>query len=293
MSHPLKKPRAVFPEEEYVPEDSEDEEMEDECIGQTVNIDFEGFTASDNDFHGIKRLLQQSFRGLEVDVSGIADTIISQNYVGSVIKQVGGEDEDDEDEEEMADEDDADQVFGVTTIINLTSRKDEKCVSGLRSVIVEKCAECASDATSQQLRELLGDESRHVGLLISERVVNLPPHFALPVFECLGKELEEAKAKKMPYDFAYLILICKVFKHEKKKKKKNKTVQEEVWSNPEEEIIAEEALANFEYVLKGDKAASGDWDEDDPQYTPYRRVLLLDAKRFPEILNKVKRAVNQ
>ena len=53
---------------------------------EQVNVDFEGFDASDSDFHGIKRLLRQSFRGLEVDISGIADTIISQNYVGSVIK---------------------------------------------------------------------------------------------------------------------------------------------------------------------------------------------------------------
>lgn len=277
--------------EDYVADESEDEEMQDECIGQTINVDFEGFTASDNDFHGIKRLLQQSFRGLDVDVSGIADIIISQNYVGSVIKQVGGEDEE-PDEEDMAD-DDMDELFGVTTIINLTSRKDEKCITGLRTALVEKCSENAPDATSQRLRELLGNESTHVGLLISERVVNLPPQFALPVFECLGKELEEAKAKKMPYDFAYLLLVCKVFKQEKKKKKKNKTVtvEMEIWSNPEEEVIAEEALASFEYILKGDKAVSGDWGEDDPQYTPFRRVLLLDGSRLPAILSKVKQAI--
>merc|ERR1711915_1171459 len=125
MSHPLKKPRAVFPIEDYVEDESEDEEMQDECIGQTLNVDFEGFTASDNDFHGIKRLLQQSFRDLEVDVAGFADTFISQNYVGSVIKQVGGEDEEDDD-----------QLFGVTTIINLTSRKDGKCIAGFRTALV-------------------------------------------------------------------------------------------------------------------------------------------------------------
>lgn len=38
MSGPLKKPRAVFPLEEYV-EEEEDEEMEqDEMIGQSVRI---------------------------------------------------------------------------------------------------------------------------------------------------------------------------------------------------------------------------------------------------------------
>ena len=41
----------------------------------------------------------------------------------------------------------------------------------------------------------------------------------------------------MPYDFAYLLLICKVYKLEKKKKKK--TTETELWGNPEEEVIAE------------------------------------------------------
>ncbi|KAK3889327.1 hypothetical protein Pcinc_006677 [Petrolisthes cinctipes] len=278
MSGPLKKQRAVFPVEEYV---EEEEDMEqDELIGQNINVDFEGFPASDSDFHGIKRLLQQSFRGLEVNFSGIADTIIGQNYVGSVIKQVG----DDDEEEDEDDDDDNDQVFGVTTIINLTSRKDEECISGLRSALVEQCSKHANDSSSVLFRDILGNESKHVGLLISERLVNLPPQFALPVFDSLRKELTEAKKKDMPYEFAYLLMICKVYKLEKKKKKKN--IETELWGNPEEEVFAEESLATFEYNVKGESSMSGEWDEEDPQYTPFRRVIVLDASRWQEIMAK-------
>ena len=39
---------------------------------------------------------------------------------------MGGEEEEEEDEEEM--DDDVDQLFGVTTIINLTSRKVSKFI---------------------------------------------------------------------------------------------------------------------------------------------------------------------
>lgn len=38
MSGPLKKPRAVFPLEEYVEEEEEEEMEEDEMIGQSVRI---------------------------------------------------------------------------------------------------------------------------------------------------------------------------------------------------------------------------------------------------------------
>nr|XP_027233964.1 protein BCCIP homolog [Penaeus vannamei] len=292
MSGPMKKPRAVFPEEEYVPEESDEEMEQDEMIGQMINVDFEGFPANDSDFHGIKRLLQQNLRGLDVDISGIADTVISQNYVGSVIKQVGGE-EDGEDEDENEGmgngEEDNDEVFGVTSVINLTSRKDETCIAGLRTALVEKSSAHASDSTNQMLREILSNESKHVGFLISERVINLPPQFSLPVFESLGKEVEEAKKKKMPYNFSYLLLISKVYKTEKKKKKK--MIETEIWSNAEEEIMSEECIDSFEYPVKGDTGMSGEWDEDDEQYTPYRRVLILDASRMPEIIVKVKDAV--
>lgn len=43
----------------------------------------------------------------------------------------------------------------------------------------------------------------------------------------------------MPYDFAYLLMICKVYKLEKEKKKKKKNVETELWGNPEEEVFAE------------------------------------------------------
>lgn len=60
--------------------------------------------------------------------------------------------------------------------------------------------------------------------------------FTLPFLLAFRKEINEAKKKKMPYDFAYLLLISKVYKLEKKKKKGAET---ELWGNPEEEVIAE------------------------------------------------------
>merc|ERR1712180_558116 len=121
MSHPLKKPRAVFPEEKYVPEDDDEDMEQDEMIGQTLNVEFMGYPAEDSDFHGIKRMLQQTLRGLEVDVSGLSDIIISQNYVGSVIKQVMDDDDDEEEEMQPSNdtENDANQVFGLSTVLNL------------------------------------------------------------------------------------------------------------------------------------------------------------------------------
>jgi hypothetical protein len=67
---------------------------------------------------------------------------------------------------------------------------------------------------------------------------------ALSLYSISSKEIKRAREKKMPYDFTYFILICKLYKSEKRQTRKKQQQQsgggdesEIVWSNPEEEII--------------------------------------------------------
>jgi len=53
---------------------------------QKIQVDFEGRSPVDADFHGIKQLLQQLFLKAHVNLSELAELIIRQNYVGSVVK---------------------------------------------------------------------------------------------------------------------------------------------------------------------------------------------------------------
>lgn len=53
---------------------------------QEIQVDFEGRNPIDSDFHGIKQLLQQLFLKAHINLSELTDLIISQNYVGSVVK---------------------------------------------------------------------------------------------------------------------------------------------------------------------------------------------------------------
>lgn len=87
-----------------------------------IQVDFEGRNPQDPDFHGIKTLLQQLFLKAHIDLSNLTELIISQNYIGSVIKQStdGPESDDDED-------DDVNDVFGITTAINISDRQVKNC----------------------------------------------------------------------------------------------------------------------------------------------------------------------
>lgn len=81
-------------------------------------VDFEGRNPQDPDYHGIKTLLQQLFLKAHIDLGGLTDLIISQNYVGSVVKQSEEIDESDEDENNGIND-----VFGITTVINVSDKQ--------------------------------------------------------------------------------------------------------------------------------------------------------------------------
>lgn len=48
---------------------------------------FLGFQISDNDFHGIRQLLKQLFPKENLDTSALSNLLISQNFIGTVLKQ--------------------------------------------------------------------------------------------------------------------------------------------------------------------------------------------------------------
>ena len=89
-----------------------------------IQIDFEGRNPIDSDFHGIKQLLSQLFLKAHINLTELTNLIINQNFIGSVIKQ---SDRDDEESDDDDDETDANQVFGITTVINLTEKQVSCC----------------------------------------------------------------------------------------------------------------------------------------------------------------------
>ncbi|XP_078048863.1 protein BCCIP homolog isoform X1 [Augochlora pura] len=257
-----------------------------------IQVDFEGRNPLDPDYHGVKTLLQQLFLKAHIDLGGLTDLIISQNYVGSVVKQ--SDDIEDSDDEES----DINDVFGVTTVINLSSGQNHLCVQQLRELLTQLANEHATDATNAMIKQVLENDSEALGLLINERFVNIPAQISVPLLENLTTEIMRATSKRMPFNFAYYVLICKLYKTEdqkvgKKSKSKKKDGTEEptiLWSNPEEEIFAEEATSSFEFSVEkdSDSGLSGTWAETDNEMIPYRRVLLFEASKLQQIIDKIK-----
>ena len=95
--------------------------------------------------------------------------------------EVDVEDSDDDDD----DDDDSSDVFGVTSVLNITEKQNLECVQQLRGLLLDLCSEHATDQTNTLIRSLLSDDSQSIGLLINERIINIPAQISVPLLESL------------------------------------------------------------------------------------------------------------
>ncbi|MEQ2191819.1 hypothetical protein XENOCAPTIV_002928 [Xenoophorus captivus] len=133
---------------------------------------------SDEEINEVKhKITHQLFLKGHVDISGMTDIIIQQNHVGSVIKQA--------EVPEDSDDDDPDEVLGFITMLNLTERKGVQCVEEVKDLIMDHCEKNAPHSVMEHLEKIFSDTSKPVGLLLSERFINVPPQIALPLHKQL------------------------------------------------------------------------------------------------------------
>ncbi|XP_017117515.1 protein BCCIP homolog [Drosophila elegans] len=270
-------------------DDDDDEPHPDAYRGnEEVQIDFEGRAPVDPDAQGISQLLQRLFLRAHINCNQMADLIIAQNYVGSVICQCDDEGAESETDDENMVEDGT--VFGITSVLNLTAKKDQPSIAQLRTYLQDRAKSHASEQVQQQLKELLDSEQRHVGFLVNERFINIPAQISVPLLQNLQQEMEAAKAKKMKFDFGTLLLLVKFYRKEAKKGKP----AEDNYTNAEDELLSDRAKFAFEYSVASetDSGMSGDWLEGDAVMTPYRKLLVLEAKQLPQLVDDIQGFIN-
>ncbi|XP_036295233.1 BRCA2 and CDKN1A-interacting protein isoform X2 [Pipistrellus kuhlii] len=263
--------------------DSDEEEDEDEVVGEEVNVEFEAYSISDSDYDGIKRLLQQLFLKAPVNTAELTELLIQQNHIGSVIKQTDVSEDSDDDV-------DGDEVFGFISLLNLTERKGTPCAEQIKALALRGCAKSCEKSVVEQLDRLLSDSSRPVGLLLSERFVNVPAQIALPLHRQLQKELAEAHKTNKPCGKCHFyLLISKTFaeagKNNSKKNQSSQKKDELMFTNAEEEFFYEAAL-RFSYSVQeeSDSCLGGRWSFDDVPMQPLRTVMLVPCDRMGEVM---------
>jgi len=265
----------VKPSKDY--DDSGSEEDVD-----MVNVEFEWFNMKpDIDFHGIKNLLRQL---LDVDsqlfdISALADLILSQPTIGSTVK-VDGEETD---------------PYAFLTALNMYEHRENQVVKDLVTYLVEKSM---SNPRLSQIASILNPPtpSIQIGLVLTERLINIPAEIAPPMYSCLLDEIETAVDDKEPYDFTHYLIISKTYieveslldQEDAPKQKKNKAGRNErevFYFHPEDEILQQYALAFGEYDYtkdEGDAKADSKRAFQEMGVKPQGHAILIEAKKFEE-----------
>lgn len=100
------------------------------------------------------------------------------------------------------------------------------------------------------------------------------------------KEVDKARAKKMPYTFSHYMMVCKTYKMPGS----SKDDPQLVFTNPEEEFFQQASSVAFSYSVAAerDTGVSGDWDDEDTEMEPLRTVLFLPASALQPLMDTLR-----
>ncbi|KAJ6006006.1 hypothetical protein N7451_003950 [Penicillium sp. IBT 35674x] len=232
---------------------TKDEESSDDDTDM-INVDFEWFDPQPAiDFHGLKNLLRQLFdNDAQIfDLSALADLILSQPTLGSTVKTDGNESD----------------PYAFLSVLNLQEHKDKPAVQELIKYITSKAAGNPSLAA---LNELVSQEPiPPIGLILTERVINMPSQVIPPMYNMLLEEIAWAIQDKEPYNFSHYLIISKGYEEieskldleesrPQKKTKKGGAANQRFFFHPEDEVLQRHALCSgsYEFTHKQDDGHS-------------------------------------
>ncbi|EGX92813.1 hypothetical protein CCM_04186 [Cordyceps militaris CM01] len=264
--------------------DKMDEDGSDESDFDMVDVDFEWFNFDPEiDFHGVKSLLRQLF---DVDanlftMSFLADLVLSQPTIGSTVK-IDGKNTD---------------AYAMLSILNTAVHKDAETFKEVLQYLVQKAG---TNAALAPVAELI-NANKHIGLIFSERFINMPSDIAPPMYSMLIDEIEAAVEDKEPYEFSHYLILSRTYTEvestldvEDRKKKKAKEEASTFYFHPEDEVLQKHATAfgGFAYTKEGDAVADSKRAFQEMGIKAQGHMILIEAPKFQEAIKAVKEYIN-
>ncbi|KAM3519307.1 hypothetical protein NHJ13051_007598 [Beauveria bassiana] len=264
--------------------DKMDEDDSDGEDFDMVDVDFEWFNYDPEiDFHGVKSLLRQLF---DVDanlfnMSTLADLVLSQPTIGSTVK-IDGKNTD---------------AYAMLTVLNTAVHKDADTMKDVLQYLVQKAG---TNAALAPVAELI-NANKHVGLVFSERFINMPSEIAPPLYSMLVDEVEAAVEDKEPYEFSHYLILSRTYTEvestldiEDRRKKKAKEESSTFYFHPEDEVLQKYATAfgEFAYTKEGDAVADSKRAFQEMGIKAQGHMILIEASKFQAAIKAVNDYIN-
>ena len=268
-----------------------------------MQLDFEFFDPQPHDFHGLKTLLRQllDVDAQSIDLSALAEMILAQPLLGSTVKVDGNESD----------------PYAFLSILNLRQHKvgTLKLASTLfinlskenpviKALIEYLSGRAETSSVLEHIPKLLHqDSSSEVGLVLTDRLLNMPSELVPPMYRMLVEEVTWAVEEKEPYTFSHYLVLSKTYteaessldQEDDRPKKKKKRARPEgnsetFYFHPEDEILHKHALAHANYsfaVETFDGNADSRRAFQEMGIKPQGHMVLIEAAKFEDAVEAI------
>mmetsp|Transcript_7364 Transcript_7364/g.12825 ORF Transcript_7364/g.12825 Transcript_7364/m.12825 type:complete len:355 (-) Transcript_7364:31-1095(-) len=135
---------------------------------EIIPVEFAFCDVDEKYFHGLKTLLASSSPAYGANSSALADLMIQNISVGTVVSTEA-------DQEEGT-------IYGFASVLNVTTYQEQECIQSLKKLCLSNCP---SDRKAELETVLSGKTKRPAGFYLQSRMVNLP----LEIVEVLHQQL--------------------------------------------------------------------------------------------------------
>ncbi|CAE6507447.1 unnamed protein product [Rhizoctonia solani] len=272
-----------------MPSNKRKNESESDNEGETkelVDVDFEFFGPTEIDYLALKRLLNQLFStdANLFQIEKLTELILEQPGIGSTVKTDGIDSD----------------PYAILTVLNMNVHKgyvkDHPSIKAIISYLLEKVPKDSSTGTvlgNIFSPQALAASSGHTGLIISERLINMPPQIMPPMYRMLGEELVNAASQNEPFSFDNYVLVSRCFRFDdneesatgtsqpvKKQKRKGGILRSYHAEDEHIEKIAS-AKAEYEYTSRIER------EQDSFGVDVAGRVMVFPHSKFAALVSLV------
>mmetsp|Transcript_1817 Transcript_1817/g.2603 ORF Transcript_1817/g.2603 Transcript_1817/m.2603 type:complete len:325 (+) Transcript_1817:65-1039(+) len=258
-----------------------------------LNVSFEIHNVAKDDFFSIKHHLMNYLDGQAWLASELADYVSALTDIGSTIRV-----------------EDNKEAFGFISVVNLFRASKLASVKQVVGFMLGKITDKTQHdrlATLLDYKPTQGKERNSIGLILNERMINIPPQLIPPLHTSFFEEIEEAykeettaggssssSSAKLPYfDFEYYLFMTTVYEESNTAKKsrdskrtKHMSGEQIYYKKFEDEAYLEESEFAFSYPIVRENKTSARWSLAG-QIAERRVIALVHHTKVPKILAKI------
>eukprot|EP00026_Physarum_polycephalum_P014004 Phypoly_transcript_14470.p1 GENE.Phypoly_transcript_14470~~Phypoly_transcript_14470.p1 ORF type:complete len:320 (+),score=77.82 Phypoly_transcript_14470:80-961(+) len=237
-----------------------------------VQVEFTVEFPKEEDFHGVKNFLKTYIPSPLFNSSELADIIVGQPKIGHMVKVEGNS-----------------ELFGFFTCVNVHENANKQCIQQIKEFVLSKAGD-----DKERVNTILDSEG--TGILITERLLNVPYQVILPVYralfanmEAMVEEEKKNKKKRPTFDFDNYLIITTYQQKAPSKHAGKKTRQREddsiEYSKLEDEYLHKVVKHEFAYpIMRGDDTRR--WTLNGVMST-MGKIMIVESKHIPVVIDEL------